>query len=250
MQDKIKDFDLTKVHLRDLEGKTEEYVEQVFVEPVKALLAKNIICKTAKIVDITQEGVANQKPGSQSVAIITIPYFNYIRFSQDNLEIFKELSEKHPEIFVDRRSEDKTDNYEYVIAVNISSNDTNETITQKLLKACSVFQIQEMTIKGISEEEQAKFKECVSLEKLFPELDWGGHFELNGRERVWVANQENNLTQEEIRERILQTIDIAQDRKVDKNNQLWDKYYYEKNKKYLKEQDKIKNAESEVVQMI
>lgn len=252
MEKKTKDFDLTKIHLKDLEEKTEEYVDQIFVEPVKSLLAKNIICKTVKVVDTTQKGVANQKQNTQSVAIITIPFHGQgcMRFSEENLKIFEEASKKHPEIFIDRWNEEKTDHYEYVIAISISSNDTLEEVTQKLIKACSVFQIQEMKVKGISEEEDLRFKESISLEKLFPELDWGGHYELHGRERVWVANQENNLTDEQIRERILKTLDIAEDRKVDKNNQLWDKYYYEKHKNYLKEQDKINNAESEEIQTL
>ena len=90
MEKKPKDFDLTKIHLKDLEEKTEDYVEQMFVEPVKSLLAKNIICKTAKIVDIEKEGVANQKQNTQAVAIITIPFHGHgcMRFSEENLKIF------------------------------------------------------------------------------------------------------------------------------------------------------------------
>jgi len=45
MRNKTSNIDLTKIHLKDLESNTENYVDQVFVEPVKILLSKNIICE-------------------------------------------------------------------------------------------------------------------------------------------------------------------------------------------------------------
>lgn len=235
------DFDLTKIHLAELEGKTENYVDPVFVGALKSLLSKNIICKTCKIVDMDQESVANQNNNSTSVAVITIPHYNYIRLSESNLKIFEGLSRKHPETFVDRWTETKTDNYQYIIAVDITKEDSIDSISQNLLKACEPFEIQDLG-RGIAEEEDIKFKENSHLETLFPEFDWGGHYELVDRRKVWIPNQEHNITSEEIRERILQTIPISENRVLDENNQLWDKYYYEKHKKFIQQKSEIEIA--------
>lgn len=228
-----KNFDLTKINLKDLEEKTSDYVDDIFINAVQCLLSKNIIPKNCKVLDMQNETVLNQQDNAQKVAIISIPHLANMRFSESNLNMFKNLSLQHPETFIDRWTDGKTENYEYIIALDISANQTSNEISKKLTEICSIFEMQDLKTIGISEDEIIDFKEKTSLSALFPELDWNGHHELVGRTRVWVANKKHNLTDEEIRERILEKITIPQDRVLDENNQLWERYHYEKHQKFL-----------------